>query len=321
MDAPAMSSFVREQRRVPWLVASVAILGGVTLVELVEFCRLYFAPTLVVGERLLLSLLVVARIGASFRSARRLRLSIEALWLAFPAALLALATPVLIHSAALAMYAFLLLAGSVVWLAGGRVIARQAAVMLFGLAVMVYAPGVFMAPIGALLLQAAIASSAAISSVLYPDVVFEPAAAVIRGETVRFVQACAGLELMMTLAALTLIVGAGRLRSWRFIGAVVLVGGLAFLLNNARIITIIGLANAGFRELALGSGHLPLGHAFILVGVLAILWSSEQPRGGRPSAERSAGVMPKERPRSGRWQRMRPKLIKAAGAADRRPAS
>lgn len=267
-----MSLLVRQHRRVPWLAASVAILGGVTLVELVEFCRLYFAPTLVVGERLLLSLLVVARIGASFWTAPRLHLSAEALGLAFPAALIALATPALMPSDALAMYTFLLLAGSVVWLFGGRTIARQSVGMLFGLALMVYPPGWLMRPIYELLLQAAISSSGAISGLLYPEVAFEPAAAVIQGETVRFLQGCAGVELMMTLGALTLMLGAGRLRPWRFIGALGVALAFAFLLNIVRIITIIGLANAGFRELALGYGHLPLGHAFILVGVLAIVW-------------------------------------------------
>jgi exosortase/archaeosortase family protein len=270
-----MTSPAATQATAPSSWAIPVGLIAVLLYELPDFLALFFAPSVILGERWILAILVTVRLGLLVARAPKGRLHLEALWLAIPAAALALATPAPIHSTALAMYAFLLLVLGVMWLHGGRASAAPASLLVAALALTVYAPHPFLAPVYRLLLSGTVAAVDRLADLLFPDIDVQATSVVVAGETIAFVEGCAGVELLMTFSALTLAIGAG-MRLGRVAVAVAFALALGVVLNLARIVTMIALGRAGFSDLAFHSGHIPLGHVFILGGALAILAGVER---------------------------------------------
>jgi exosortase/archaeosortase family protein len=243
--------------------------------QLKTFVPLFFVDDPMFYERSILALVVVARFVWLLRHATdRPTAYSRGTWLLLAAgATLMTLAQTLVPSQSLSLYGFLVFAAGLAHLFGGPTVGRRTSMMLAGLALLIFPPRIIHEPVLAWLQSLSYSSSTTILEALFANVRGTGDAIEAGGLSIAFTASCAGAPLMMTFAAFPLILSPSPLNPRRLADMLVLALALGFLLNVARVVTVVTLARAGYLHLALGGGHALVGEAFVFVGVLALLYA------------------------------------------------
>ena len=255
----------------PWQKLTVALVLALPVCQLYTVAGFYFGDEALRYERIAIAALALLSV---LRQLPRLvaKLDHPGAWMIMLPAQSVLASALTVApSKSLAIYAYLVYWGGVAYWLGGRALLKRCAPPLAALAVMVFLPGPLLGPLGAGLLAALVAASKFIIGVLFSDVPVAGAVVYIKQRPVEFLFGCSGYDFMVTYVATCLVFWAGGDHMAKLFKEITLAILLAFILNLARVITMVALGRAGFWELALGSGHLWLGGVFIFAGAMVVI--------------------------------------------------
>lgn len=248
----------------------VSLALALPLCHIMTIAGYFFAPAPLRDERCLIAVIGICRLVPLIFGMRFDRLHVTALGILLPAYALFLAALTIMPSRSLAIYAFLLYWLGMALLMGGRDLLVRVAPILAGIGSLVFIPGVVFTPVVHGLLQVVIASTRVLCDQIFPDVAIGASDLMINGHSVRFIEGCSGYDFMMTYAATVMVLWRSGTGAKLFFAELAFAIGLAFTINLMRIVGMVGLARAGYWDLALGSGHAWLGGLCIFIGAMLL---------------------------------------------------
>jgi exosortase/archaeosortase family protein len=254
---------------------SLAWLYLLLAIAVVSFSRFFFVDEGILAERILIAAWVtlgcvrmLRQESLGFIGDRR---ALAALVLATLAAVLTLAVGPI---KSLHLYATLGMMVCLAWYYGGRAMMRQTLLLAGGLALLIYPPQLVFSHFQDALLVA-------VRGLVFPlckgfaKVTVDPEGLEVAGLTLTIDPPCGGSMLAMTFASVSLVMINCRTTLQRIAIAVTGAVVLSLVINVARILTMVALANAGYAGFALDWGHSFLGRVFMFLGCLVIMTAVE----------------------------------------------
>ena len=266
-----------------WALAAMLLPLGIY--ELYRFLLLYLAPSMILTERVVLLLAAGSAVVAALRPRRRTVIQSRP-WQLRPWVLgaIGLVAALLIGnrlgpaSAWVGMVGFVAL--MIAMTALFRPDAQLRTVVLSGLALVafVHLPRLVLEPVTLWLLDAVFSAAALLAQWLVPAASFSTGVVTVNGLRIAMLPPCAGVDYLMAVSAAALVAWAPLAPPLpRLIRELALALGIGFAANILRIITMLLLTEQGYVDLALGSGHLALGSAFMAGGALLVFLRIRRP--------------------------------------------